>query len=66
LEEYIASETLRGFRVEVKILSLSSLFYLTLFVFALLWGISWEDSWRKYIVGEICESTSDEDQCGEI
>ena len=31
-----ASETLRGFRVEVKILSLSSLFYLTLFVSALL------------------------------
>ena len=53
-----------GFRVEVKILSLSSLFYLTPFVFALLWGISWEDGWRKYI-GEIHESTS-EDWCGEV
>jgi len=33
-----------GFAWKVKILSLSNLFYLTLFASALLWGISWEDA----------------------
>ena len=37
--------------------------YLTPFVSALLWG--WEDGWRKH-VGEIHESTSAEDWCGEV
>ena len=50
-----------GFAWKVKILSLSNLFYLTPFVSALLRGSSQEDGWRKYIDGEIHESTSAKD-----